>query len=382
MTVRKKTKKTKKISMNKVNKRTRRVRSQTKVRRSSKRTRRSFLKKQRRTKRNKRRRILRGGSDLTEIVDFETKIKNKKKELIIAESELTEVERLNSAMSREPEPWDDGSDQTGYGEYLAIQEATSKVYGIKIDLEKLENDRLTNLQRNEDFKSKDESGFSRFPVTLEIGFYRVPQINLTVKTLAGENVSVSVKVNGTVRDIKNAIYESRGSPPVNEQRILFKEEDLENNLKFRERGIKENSGLSMVLKEPGPQEEPEIIPIDPRDLEKEYDFNIDILPNITVRELKEEIGRVAPSGPDAVFRYNLELLRQIEAKSLSRVEKDMEYAENLAISFTPNQLTLYLNEKKEGKEGKVSLMVDERTLFSYGIIYTIEDDFEIKVVIS
>tara|TARA_B100001123_G_scaffold443567_1_gene589915 strand:+ start:578 stop:1744 length:1167 start_codon:yes stop_codon:yes gene_type:complete len=379
-----KVKRTKRVKRVKRVKRTKRTKRTKRV----KRTRRSFLKNKRR-KTQKRKRVLRGGMVPKKQI-INSKIDKLRGEIRDLESEI----RVLAPAARNP-VGSDGSDQTGTQEYYDIQDKqeiiTKKKEELEREFEKLRKEE-ERIKRMEDLKREPEGLYANIPISLNVSIRTVRRVTLKVSTLNRGLETVSVPVNGTVKDIKEEIFKLRGIP-VNAQRLTKEGVELVNTLTI-EGNINLDSNLYLTFKEPTVEVEDQDVPsCGLSDLEPEIKQELtveDILPRITVEEFKNEILKkeiltdLYPTPPPLSRRYrdhNSQLFKRIESdRSLTRLEKDMKYGEEVLV-FSPEIIELYYLQE-DSQEDSMVPFENHETLFSYGINFVTEDDFEIIAVLK
>lgn len=78
---------------------------------------------------------------------------------------------------------------------------------------------------------------------------RSPKLSLTINTLIGTKIHVRLEASATVFDLKQAINDKEGIP-VDQQRIIALDKQLEDNYHLSEYGINEDTSIYLVLRLP------------------------------------------------------------------------------------------------------------------------------------
>jgi len=388
--VKSKVKRTKRMSSQQVQRTKRVQRTSKRVKRVKrvKRTRRSFLKNKRKTQ--KRGRVLMGG--MSQNRDPDSKASTIRKGILQLEGEIIsvgrEIKKLEP-LAADPSGWSDGSAQVyddGRKELYQIQDKKELIKKKGIELKRLkesfkkEEERIVMMG---EIKRDTGGGYANMPETLNVSIRTVIRVSLNVYLLNGQIFEVSVPVNGTVKDIKEEIFKLK-KIPVNEQRLMVGREELINILTIK-RNINSDSKLSLILKSPTVEEEEEedqgVRECELSDLEPfAVELTVEgILVRMTVEEFKIRI--LADLYPTAQYTsdHNRQLFQSIETdKSLTRLQKDMKYAEEVFV-FAPapqsEKIELYY------LRGDIMTPFENRkTLLSYGINFNTIGDYEIIAV--
>lgn len=77
---------------------------------------------------------------------------------------------------------------------------------------------------------------------------------LFVKTLTGSLITLEVSGTDTIASVKRKISDKKGTP-VNQQRLVYENEQLENDKTLDDCGIKRESNVYLVIELPEPGEE-------------------------------------------------------------------------------------------------------------------------------
>ena len=79
------------------------------------------------------------------------------------------------------------------------------------------------------------------------GIYHFAGIQIFIKTLTGQTITLQVEGSGTVEDIKSEIQYKKNIP-MDDQKLIFKGMQLENHSKLTDYDIQRESTLHLVLK--------------------------------------------------------------------------------------------------------------------------------------
>ena len=83
------------------------------------------------------------------------------------------------------------------------------------------------------------------PVEFRLNLNKI--IKLLVRTLAGKTIELQCADSSTIYDVKNMVEDKAGIP-VNHQRLLFKREDLDDDVKLPVCGLHDGDVVHLILK--------------------------------------------------------------------------------------------------------------------------------------